>query len=129
MGEASSSGPAASACRRCANGVYSVTRFVETTVFTRQIRTLLEDDDYRGLQVALALRPHGGKVIRGSGGLRKIRWGARSQGKRGGIRVVYYWHKAEESFFMLCAYPKSVQDELTPDQLRWLRRIVREEFE
>jgi hypothetical protein len=104
-------------------------RFVETTVFTRQIRALLEDDEYRALQAALALRPQGGTVIRGSGGLRKVRWGARSQGKRGGIRVVYYWHEAEGSFFMLFAYPKNVQDDLTPDQLRLLRRAVREEFE
>jgi mRNA-degrading endonuclease RelE of RelBE toxin-antitoxin system len=104
-------------------------RFVETTFFTRQIRMLLEDDEYRGLQAELVLRPRSGAFIPGSGGLRRIRWGARSRGKLGGIRVVYYWHEAEESFFMLFAYPKSVQDNLSPGELRRLRRIVREEFE
>ena len=61
-------------------------RFVETTVFTRQIQSLLTGDEYRALQSALVLRPEQGPVIRNSGGLRKIRWGSRGSGKRGGIR-------------------------------------------
>jgi hypothetical protein len=103
-------------------------RFVETTVFTRQIQSLLTDDEYRALQSALVLRPQQGAVIRNSGGLRKIRWGSRGTGKRGGIRVVYYWDLSTESFFMLFAYPKSTLDDLSPGQLRILARVVREEF-
>ena len=102
--------------------------FVETPIFTKEIRALLPDEDYRSLQSALLLRPQQGALIRGSGGLRKIRWGTAGRGKRGGIRVIYYWHEKEEAFYMLYAYPKNVQDDLTPSQLKLLRKVVREEF-
>jgi mRNA-degrading endonuclease RelE of RelBE toxin-antitoxin system len=68
-------------------------------------------------------------VIPGSGGLRKIRWKAKGKGKRGGIRVIYYWITAEDTIFMLLAYEKLAQDDLTPAQAKVLRRIVREELE
>ena len=66
--------------------------------------------------------------MKGSGGLRKIRWALRGRGKRGGIRVIYYWHAAEATFYMLFTYPKTVQDDLTTEQLRALRLAVRKEF-
>ena len=103
-------------------------RFVETSHFTKQVRELLEDEEYRGLQLALLLRPEQGAVIPNSGGLRKIRWGAPGQGKRGGIRAIYYWHPDDAAFYMLFAYPKSMKDDLTAHQLRVLRQIVKEEF-
>jgi mRNA-degrading endonuclease RelE of RelBE toxin-antitoxin system len=102
--------------------------FVETPIFTKAIRALLADEEYRGLQGALLLRPEQGPLIQRSGGLRKIRWGAGGRGKRGGIRVIYYWHEDEEVFYMLYAYPKNVQDDLSPQQLKALRQAVREEF-
>ena len=104
-------------------------RFVETSVFTTQVKDLLDDNEYRALQSALLLRPEQGALIRGSGGLRKVRWGAKGAGKRGGIRVIYYWDQETAAFYMLFAYPKTVQDDLTPKRLRILRRIVSEEFE
>jgi len=104
-------------------------RFVETSVFTAQVKDLLDDNEYRALQSALLLRPEQGVLIKGSGGLRKVRWGARGSGKRGGIRVIYYWDQELAVFYMLFAYPKAVQDDLTANQLRILRKIVREEFE
>jgi hypothetical protein len=109
-------------------GVYSPRRLVETSIFTRQITNLLTDDDYRALQQALMLRPEQGALIRGSGGLRKVRWSKRGIGKRGGIRVIYYWHEHDGAFYMLFAYGKNVQDDLTQSQLKTLSRIVREEF-
>ena len=104
-------------------------RFVETPIFTKQIKALLDDEHYRGLQSALVLRPEQGPLMKGSGGLRKIRWALRDRGKRGGIRVIYYWHAAEETFYMLFTYPKTVQDDLMTEQLRTLRHAVGEEFE
>jgi hypothetical protein len=62
-------------------------RFVETPVFTRELKRLLDDESYRRLQIALILRPAQGVIIRGSGGLRKLRWAAPDIGKRGGLRV------------------------------------------
>jgi mRNA-degrading endonuclease RelE of RelBE toxin-antitoxin system len=104
-------------------------KFIETSVFTSDAQDLLSDEDYRGLQLALLLRPEQGRVIPGSGGLRKIRWKAKGKGKRGGIRVIYYWITAEDTIFMLLAYEKLAQDDLTPAQAKVLRRIVREELE
>ncbi len=103
-------------------------RFVETPVFTAAITSLLSDEEYRQLQLALLIRPEQGALIRGSGGLRKLRWGARGRGKRGGVRVIYYWHPGERSLYMLLVYAKAQQDDLTPAQLRVLRHLVQEEF-
>jgi hypothetical protein len=103
-------------------------RFVETTVFTEQIVDAIDDDSYRQLQVALILRPEQGALIKGSGGLRKIRWSVPGQGKRGGIRVIYFWHAGDETFYLLFAYSKNVQGDLTPAQVRTLRRLVEKEF-
>jgi mRNA-degrading endonuclease RelE of RelBE toxin-antitoxin system len=103
-------------------------RFVETPVFTSSLRGLLSAEEYRQLQVALLLRPEQGALIRGSGGLRKLRWGAAGRGKRGGLRLIYFWEASEELFYMLYVYPKNVQDDLTPAQVRTLRRLVEEEL-
>ena len=72
-------------------GVYWIMEFIETPIFTREIRRLLSDDEYRRMQIALLLRPDIGDLIQGSGGLRKLRWRIAGQGKRGGLRVIYYW--------------------------------------
>ena len=104
-------------------------RLVETSIFTRQIRALLTDEEYRELQTTLILRPRSGAIIWGSGGLRKVRWGGRSHGRRGGIRVIYFWHAAADTIFMLFAYSKNDQDDLTPQQVAKLRRVVREDLE
>ena len=103
-------------------------RFVETPVFTAAITRMIDDEAYRRLQIALMLRPEQGPVIPGSGGLRKVRWAGRGAGKRGGLRVIYYWSLAEAAFYMLYAYAKAEQGDLTAAQTRVLGRLVREEF-
>ena len=80
---------------------------IETSVFSRLIQELMSDADYRALQEALITRPESGDIIKGSGGLRKIRWKLEGQGKRGGIRVIYYWVTADDQIRMLYAYRKS----------------------
>jgi len=101
---------------------------VETSVFTRQIVSLLTDDEYHKLQVVLANRPSVGDIIKNSGGLRKVRWAIAGRGKRGGLRVIYYWAVAQERLLMLLAYPKNVRDDLTPEQLKVLRILVESEY-
>lgn len=64
---------------------------IETSIFTRQVQALLTEDEYRELQIVLVSRPNLGSVIKGSGGLRKVRWASSGKGKRGGVRVIYYW--------------------------------------
>ena len=103
-------------------------RFVETPVFTAAVRRHLDDDQYRQLQIALMLRPEQGPVIRGAGGLRKVRWATTGAGKRGGLRVIYYWAGRDQVFYMVYAYTKAEQGDLTPGQTRQLARLVREEF-
>ena len=101
---------------------------IETSVFTRQVQNLLNDDEYRRLQIALVQRPDLGDVIIGSGGLRKVRWGAQGRGKRGGARIIYYWAVKQDRLLMLLIYAKSERDDLSPDQLKTLKRIVKEEY-
>jgi len=103
-------------------------RFVETPVFTAALRRHLDDEQYRHLQIALMLRPEQGPVIRGGGGLRKVRWVTAGGGKRGGLRVIYYWAPDDRAFYMVYVYTKSEQGDLTPTQTRQLARVVREEF-
>jgi mRNA-degrading endonuclease RelE of RelBE toxin-antitoxin system len=105
---------------------YNVTMiFIETSIFTKEIQHLLPDDNYRMLQTVLMLRPDAGNLIRGSGGLRKIRWSIPGTGKRGALRVIYYWD-TPDTIFMLFPYRKAKQEDLTIEQLKLLRRIVKE---
>jgi hypothetical protein len=103
-------------------------RFVETPVFTSSVRRLLDDGQYRALQLALLLRPEQGQLIPDGGGLRKLRWGTAGRGKRGGLRTIYYWAVEEQVCFMLYIYSKSEQGDLTQAQIKTLARLVREEF-
>ena len=99
--------------------------FVETSVFTREIRHLLPDEEYRMLQTALMFRPDAGDIIRGGGGLRKVRWSLPGRGKRGALRVIYFWDPPD-TVYMLLPYRKTEQDDLTPEQLKFLRGMVKE---
>lgn len=101
---------------------------IETPIFTQRIHELISDEEYRLLQTHLVNRPDVGKVISGSGGLRKFRWSAKGHGKSGGIRVIYYWFVSQEVILLLYAYPKSEQSDLTSEQLRQLRKIVEREY-
>ena len=103
-------------------------RFVETPIFTEEVQNLLGEEEYRALQLALLFRPEQGAVIKGSGGLRKIRWGAKGKGKRGGCRVIYYFDKPHEVIYMLFVYPKSSQADMTPAQIKILGKLIKEEF-
>ena len=102
--------------------------FSETTVFTRQITELLSDDELNALQWLLIANPDRGDLIRGSGGLRKIRCAGSGRGKRGGLRVIYYWHVPGSTILFLLAYPKNEQENLTPTQLKVLKSIIETEY-
>lgn len=103
-------------------------RFVETSVFTRRLTDALSDDDYRLLQEALLRRPAQGDLIEGTGGIRKLRWRDAGSGKRGGLRVIYYWHPQREIVLLLFLYRKSEQKDLTADQKRILANVVQQEL-
>ena len=69
--------------------------FIETTIFTKLLPKYLTDDEYRVFQWYLLLNPEAGDFVRGSGGVRKVRWAPEGKGKRGGIRIMYYWKKSD----------------------------------
>ena len=100
--------------------------FVETPTFTRLITTLLSDDEYADLQVELATDPERGALIRGGGGIRKVRFAVQGRGKSGGIRVIYYWVKSRDHILMLIAYPKARKDNLTDNETTILRKLIKE---
>ena len=99
--------------------------FVETPTFTRLVLALMEDDDYANLQTALVQRPDMGKIISGGGGIRKVRWSGCGRGKRGGLRVVYFWDVANGQIWMLQACPKNKQEDLTRDEIKQLKQLVK----
>ena len=102
-----------------------ILHFIESPVYSQQIADLLSPEDHRQLQLYLLQFPDQGDLIKGSGGLRKLRWAGSGRGKRGGIRVIYYlWHR--DTAFMLTAYPKNEQTDLTPAQTRALKQLIEE---
>ena len=101
---------------------------IETSIFTRKIKELISDEEYGELQFALIQRPDIGVVIPQSGGIRKIRWSGSGRGKRGGIRVIYYWYVNEQQIYMLLAYAKNEQANFSAAQLKVLKKLVKEEF-
>ncbi len=102
---------------------------VETPIFTKLINNLMTEDDYREFQIMLIDQPDAGKIISGSGGIRKIRWSGSDRGKRGGTRLIYYWATNLDQIYMLFAYAKNDRDDLTKDQLKTLQKMVVLEFE
>jgi hypothetical protein len=84
--------------------------FIETSTFTKLIETYLSDDEYLGLQKLLLKHPNAGKIVRGSGGVRKIRWAMAGKGKSGGIRVIYYWKQRDDEIWLLTVYGKSERE-------------------
>jgi len=95
--------------------------FVETAIFCKRVQQFMDDEDYAEMQAFLVGRPDAGKIIKSSGGIRKLRWAGSGRGKRGGLRVIYYWWVAKDRISMLLVYPKNEQDDLTADQLKQLR--------
>ena len=103
--------------------------FIETHNFTKSIRELITDDNYAELQKALSINPAIGTLIEGTGGLRKVRWKINDKGKRGGIRIIYYWHVKNHQILFLLVYSKNVKDDLTQKQKQQLKTLVQEELE
>lgn len=98
--------------------------FIETKLFTSLIRQYLSDDEYSALQQALVARPDAGDVIRGSGGVRKLRWGVAGRGKRGGVRVVYYLRLHQDEVWMLTVYAKNEAASIPGHILRKIKEEI-----
>ena len=99
--------------------------FIETSTFTRLLPRHLDDDGYAALQAFLSVHPEAGDVIRGTGGVRKIRWTMPGTGKRGGSRVIYYWLAKEDHIYLLTVYAKGTKDDLTATEREEWRKAVK----
>jgi mRNA-degrading endonuclease RelE of RelBE toxin-antitoxin system len=106
------------------------TVFFETTSFTATVGNYLTDDEYRALQSHMQLNPQAGDVMPRTGGFRKLRWadGRRGKGRRGGLRVIYYWLMNDGQFWMFAIYDKDELEHLTADQEKVLKKAIETEL-
>jgi hypothetical protein len=104
--------------------------FIEAPAFTRHVRDYLTDDDYRELQIKLALNPELGDLISATGGFRKIRWSdaRRGKGRRGGLRVIYYYFKSDSQIWLMTIYDKGEAPDLTAKQKATLKHSIDDEL-
>jgi len=98
--------------------------FVELPAFTEQ--KLFDDEALRVIQSQLLVDPLTGDVIKGGHGLRKLRVALPGRGKRGGARVIYYWRASKELCYLIFAYAKNTQEDLTPMQTKILAKLMNE---
>ncbi len=99
--------------------------FVELTPFVAFRDEYWTDEELRALQSFLLVSPEAGALIRGGAGLRKLRWSAQGRGKRGGARVIYYWHVPRYQIYLLYGYVKSKREDLTPQQVKVLAELMK----
>jgi hypothetical protein len=105
--------------------------FIELPAFERYRADYLDDAAFAGLQQVLMNNPEAGEVIAGTGGLRKMRFAdaRRGKGKRGGLRVIYYWWHADLQFWLYTLYDKDEMVDLTPQQRKALKAMLKLELE
>jgi hypothetical protein len=103
--------------------------FIEAPLFTQLLPEYLTDDAYAELQHYLARDPEAGKVVPGTGGFRKVRWRdpRRGQGRRGGLRVIYYLFLQDSVIWFVTLYAKHEAADLTASEKRLLTAAVDEE--
>jgi hypothetical protein len=98
--------------------------FIELANFTKYVYTYLSEDEYRGLQDHLIQHPESGVVIPNSGGCRKLRWRAEGRGKRGGVRVIYFYRTARGRIYLLIIYAKNEVENIPAHILRKYREEI-----
>ena len=105
--------------------------FVELPAFAKYRADYLGDEEFRGLQQSMLKNPEAGDVIEGTGGLRKLRHGdsRRSKGKRGGLRVIYYWWDGGRQFWLFTLYDKDEMQNLSAEEKKLLKAMLKAELE
>lgn len=98
--------------------------FIEATAFTKHVYEYLSDDEYAGLQSFLLQYPEAGKVVPGSGGVRKVRWAMSGKGKRGGVRVIYYFKRQDDEIWLLTIYSKNEVENIPAHVLRQIAKEI-----
>ena len=99
--------------------------FIESTAFTKHIYDYLSDDEYLGLQSFLLQYPESGKVVPGSGDVRKVRWAMSGKGKSSGVRVIYYFKKQDDEIWLLTIYSKNEVENIPAHVLRQIAKEIK----
>lgn len=97
---------------------------VDTPQYAARVRKLMDDDAEADMVDFLARNPLAGAVIPGTGGVRKLRWRLEGRGKRGGARVIYYYHNDDIPLFLLTVYAKNEKENLSVTERNAYRRII-----
>ena len=97
---------------------------VETSTFVRQAEAIWTEDERLALVDFIARNPESGDLIPGTGGIRKVRWSRSGSGKRGGARVIYFYHHADAPIYLLLAYAKVQRTDMTPDEKRTVATLA-----
>tara|TARA_R110002124_G_scaffold57039_5_gene160237 strand:- start:3046 stop:3357 length:312 start_codon:yes stop_codon:yes gene_type:complete len=98
--------------------------FIEASTFSELLPDYLTDDEYRGLQIYLMQKPDAADLVRGSGGVRKVRWAPDGRGKSGGVRVIYYWKKPNHEIWLLTIYSKSERSTISGHILKKIAEAI-----
>lgn len=98
--------------------------FIETSAFTKRVTGYLTDDEYLGLQMFLLERPDAGQIVRGTGGVRKLRWAMTGRGKSGGLRVIYYWRVSNDEIWLLTMYSKNERENISSHILKQIAKEI-----
>ena len=98
--------------------------FIELTPFVTFRERYWTDETFGGLQQFLLATPDAGDLLRGGGGLRKVRWQTQGRGKRGGARVIYYWHVQMDHIYLVYGYTKGRRENLTARQIKVLQSLL-----
>lgn len=103
--------------------------FIEAPAFTRYLADYFDDEEYRELQRQLGLGPDAGDLIPGTGGFRKIRWAdkRRGKGRRGGLRVIYFYFAGDHQIWLMTLYGKNEAADLTPGEKKALKTAIETE--
>lgn len=98
--------------------------FIETLLFTKLLPDYLIDDEYKALQSFLIETPDAGDLIQGTGGLRKLRWALDKKGKRGGLRIIYYWQVSKDQIYLFTLYAKNEISDLSAKEKKALKLML-----
>ena len=96
----------------------------ETPLFVRQAEAVWDESERESFVDFIAANPEAGDVIPETGGVRKVRWARAGTGKRGGARVIYFYHHADRPLYLLMVYAKARRENLTPDEKRVARKLA-----
>lgn len=98
--------------------------FIESSIFTKLVHDYLSEEDYTAFQQFLLEHPDAGDVVRGSGGVRKVRWARAGAGKSGGVRVCYYTRNQRGQILLLVIYAKSVRASIPGALLKQIKEVL-----